>query len=57
VGIERRGVNFFVAEQDLDGTDIFALLEQVGGERVPERVHRDALLDVRGEAIPTARAV
>jgi hypothetical protein len=34
VGIERRGLEFFMAEQDLDGADIFALLEQMRGERV-----------------------
>jgi len=37
-----------VSEQDLDGADIFALLEQMRGKRMPQGVHRDALIDVRG---------
>ena len=32
--IERGGLQFFMSQQDLDGADIFALLEQMGGERV-----------------------
>ena len=46
--IERRGLEFFMAEQDLDGADIFALLEQMRGELVAQRVHGHALLDMRG---------
>lgn len=34
MGIERGGLQFFMPQQDLDGADIFALLEQVGGECV-----------------------
>jgi hypothetical protein len=35
VGIERRGLELLMAEQDLDGADILALLEQVRRERMP----------------------
>ena len=34
-GIERRGVELGVPEQDLDGAEVGAGLEQVGGEAVP----------------------
>ena len=37
-----------MAEKRLDHADIDALLEQVGGEAVPQRVRRDALGDPRG---------
>src|ERR1700722_12581303 len=46
--IERRGLQFFMPKQHLDGADIFALFEQMGGERVAQRMHRDALIDARG---------
>src|ERR1700720_2246168 len=46
-GIERRGVEFGVTEQHLDDADIDVLLEQVGGEAVPQSVQRDALADLR----------
>ena len=45
-GIERRGVELGVPEQHLDHADIDVLLEQVGGEAVPQRVRRDALVDL-----------
>src|SRR5712691_5973098 len=46
-GIERRGVELGVAEQHLDHADVDVLLEQVGGEAVPQGVQRDALFDLR----------
>src|SRR5271170_1357955 len=49
MGIERRGLQFFMSKQHLDGADIFALFEQMGGEGVPQRMHRDALVDARSE--------
>ena len=45
--IERGGLELLVAEQDLDHADIDLLFEQVGREAVAQRVHRDALVDVR----------
>src|SRR5258707_745546 len=39
-GVKRRGVELGVAEERLDHADIDALLEQVGGEAVPQRVRR-----------------
>jgi hypothetical protein len=36
-----------VPEQHLDHADVDLLFEQVGGEAVPERVERDALVDPR----------
>ena len=44
-GVERRGVELGVAEQHLDHADIDVLLEQMGGEAVPQRVQRHALVD------------
>src|SRR4051794_34079196 len=46
-GIKRRGVELGVAEERLDHADIDALLEQVGGKAVPQRVRRHALVDPR----------
>jgi len=45
----REIVQFFMPKQHLDGADIFALFEQMGGERVAQGMHRDALVDARGE--------
>src|ERR1700741_3144012 len=42
-GIERGGVELGVTEQHLDDADIDVLLEQVGGEAMPQGVQRDAL--------------
>jgi hypothetical protein len=46
-GIERRGVELGVPEQHLDHPDIDVLLQQVGGEAVPQGVQGDALVDPR----------
>lgn len=51
LSIERRCFQLLVAEQNLDQADVDFLLQQVGGERVARRVHRNAFLDaglVRG---------
>src|ERR1017187_494506 len=48
LGIERGGLELLVSEQDLDAADFDLLLEQMGGESMSERVHGDALVDVRG---------
>lgn len=45
--IERPGVELGVTEQHLDDADIDVLLEQVGGEAMPQGVQRDALVDLR----------
>jgi hypothetical protein len=45
-GVERRGVELGVPQQDLDHADVDVLLEEVGGEAVPERVRRHPLLDL-----------
>ena len=44
-------------EQDLDGPDVGAGLEQVGGEAVPQRVDGDVLAQARGRARPARRPV
>src|SRR3979490_3397068 len=44
-GIERRGIELGVPEQHLDHPDIDVLLEQVGGEAVPQGVQRYTLVD------------
>src|ERR1700704_723674 len=43
--VERRGVELGVPEQDLDHPDIDVLLEQMGGEAVPQRMHGYRLTD------------
>jgi hypothetical protein len=45
LGIERYDLELLVPEQDLDHANVDLLLEQLGGEAVPERVQRDALVD------------
>ena len=45
LGVERGGVELLVTEQDLDDADVDLLLEQMGGEAVPEGVQGDALVD------------
>ena len=39
-----------MAEQDLDGPQVGAVLQQVGGEAVPQRMHGDVLVQPRGAA-------
>ncbi len=43
--IERRAVEFGVTEQNLDDTDIHVLLQQMGGEAVPQDVRGHVALD------------
>ena len=45
VGIDHGGFDVFVAEEFLDGADVVAALEEVGGEGVAEGVATDALRD------------
>ena len=44
------GVEAAMAEQDLDGPQVGAALQQVGREAVPERVHGHVLVQPRGAA-------
>src|SRR5579862_8037083 len=46
-GVERRRLELGVAEQHLNDANIDVLLEQVGGEAVPQRMRRDAFGDPR----------
>ena len=39
-----------MAQQDLDGPQVGAVLQQVGREAMPERVHGDVFVQPRGEA-------
>jgi len=45
--VDHCGLEVFVAEQLLDGSDIVALLQKVGGEAVPEGVDAGGLGDFR----------
>ena len=45
VGVDHGGADIGVAEEFLDGADVVAVFEQVGGEGVPEGVAVDALGD------------
>ena len=46
VGVDHGGGDVLVAEQLLDGADVVAVLEQVGGEAVAEGVGCDGLGEV-----------
>src|SRR5262249_49222497 len=48
VEIAGGGAKVTVPQQDLDGPQVGAGLEQVGGEAVPQGVHMDALAQARG---------
>src|ERR1700691_5405310 len=48
LGVEGGVVQLRVPEQDLDDADIDAVLEEMGGETVPQRVRSDPLGDLRG---------
>jgi hypothetical protein len=45
-GIERGGIELFVPEQHLDHANVGLLLQQMRGEAVPQRVQRNALVDL-----------
>ena len=46
VGVNHRGADVPMPQQFLDRPDVVSVLEQVGGERVTERVAGDMLFDV-----------
>jgi hypothetical protein len=46
--VKRSGLELLVAEQHLDHADVHLLFEQVRREAVAQRVHRHALVDLRG---------
>src|ERR1700689_4771785 len=48
LGVEGGVVQLRVPEQDLDDADIDAVLEEMGGETVPQCVRSDPLGDLRG---------
>jgi len=41
VGVDHGGAHILVAEQFLDGADVVAILEEVGGKRMAEGVGTD----------------
>ena len=45
VGVDHCSLDIFVAEQFLDGPDVIAVLQQVGGERVAKGMGADTLGD------------
>jgi hypothetical protein len=45
MGIDHRGFDILVAEEFLDGMDVVAVLEQVGGEGVAKGVATDTFVD------------
>ena len=47
-GVARRARQIVVAEQHLDDADVGAVLQKMGGEAVPQRVDRHALVDAGG---------
>ena len=48
LGIQRRGLQFLVTEQHLDNPNVHLLFQQMRGKAVPQRMHRDALVDPGG---------
>src|SRR6201993_3415705 len=44
-GVERRRVEFLVPEQNLDDANVGLLLQEMGGEAVPQRMNADTLGD------------
>ena len=56
VGVDHGGADVVVAQELLDGADVVARLEQVGGERVAKGVARDVLgqSGVHGGAVDCA---
>src|SRR5271165_2851377 len=44
-GIARRRIELLVPEQNLNQANIGLALEQMGGEAMPQRMHRNALVD------------
>jgi hypothetical protein len=50
VGVDHGGLDALVAKELLNGADVVAASEQVGGEGVPEGVAGDALPDPRASA-------
>ena len=48
MGVDHGGFDVFVSEEFLDGADVVAVLEEVGGEGVAEGVGCDMLLDAGG---------
>ena len=48
LGVEGGVLQLGVAEQNLDDADVDAVLQQMGGETVPQRVRSDPLGDLRG---------
>ena len=56
VGVNHRRFQTLVAWQDLDGTNVCATLDEVGGEAVAERMAMDALVQPRRGLRPPAAA-
>jgi hypothetical protein len=52
VGVEHGGFEVAVADEFLDGSDVSAVLREVGREGVTEGVGRDALVQVSRLARP-----
>jgi hypothetical protein len=46
MGIQGGGLELAMTEQYLYQPDIDLLFEQVGGERMPQQMHRDPLFDL-----------
>ena len=57
LAVARGGIEFLVAQEHLDHADVDLLLQQMGGEAVPERVQRDPLVDPAGTLAPWKGAV
>jgi hypothetical protein len=57
VGVDHGGAHVFVAKQFLNGADVVAVFQQVGGEGMPQRVGGDGLLDLCGYGGPADGAL
>ena len=56
-GVKRRAVELGVAHQNLDHANIDAAFQQMGGEAVPQRMRRNALVDAGGVGGGVAGAI
>ena len=51
VGVDLGGADVGMAEHFLDGPEVSAMIEEVGGEGVPEHVRGHVLLDIGGAGV------
>ena len=56
MGVDLGRRNIFVSQQLLDSADVIAAFQEVGGERMAQRVRADGLVDPRQTCATLQRA-